>query len=191
MNLWVSPQWEQHKLWILYQKYNLRTAQQASLALGNNPFFTWMNIFFEWIKLVFKHYSMFEWIIQILSPITRWSIILFSIEWIIWMNNFSALFNVWMNNPNLSPRAKLPWPGKVNSFIYICVMKHICFMPQSSMRRAQPLHWTKPEDCFTQATLTEAKMLQKFYDVLNSVPRIDNDNLWPTLRREARTVQNG
>ena len=41
-----------------------------------------------------------------LSPITRWAIILFSIEWIIWRNNFSALFNVWMNNPNLSPRAK-------------------------------------------------------------------------------------
>ena len=40
-----------------------------------------------------------------LSPITRWAIILFSIEWIIWMDNFSALFNVWMNNPNLSPRA--------------------------------------------------------------------------------------
>ena len=39
------------------------------IALGDNPFFTWMNIFFEWIKLVFKRYSMFEWIIQIYRPL--------------------------------------------------------------------------------------------------------------------------
>ena len=37
-------------------------------AMGNNSFFNWMNDFFERIKLVFKRYSMFEWIIQIYSP---------------------------------------------------------------------------------------------------------------------------
>ena len=39
------------------------------IDLGDNPFFIWMNIFFEWIKLVFKRYSMFEWIIQIYRPL--------------------------------------------------------------------------------------------------------------------------
>ena len=40
----------------------------GDLALGDNPFFIWMSIFFEWIKLVCKRYSMFEWIIQIYRP---------------------------------------------------------------------------------------------------------------------------
>ena len=60
-----------------------------------------------------------------LSPITRWAIILFSIEWIIWMNNFSAFFNVGMNNPNLSPRAiyeclceQEPWTQFNQQWIY-------------------------------------------------------------------------
>ena len=37
-------------------------------AFGNNLFFNLMNNFFEWIKLVSKRYSIFEWIIQIYHP---------------------------------------------------------------------------------------------------------------------------
>ena len=47
------------------------------LALGDNPFFTWMNIFFEWIIFIF-----FEWINSLNEYFAFF-----------WMNTFTALLN--------------------------------------------------------------------------------------------------
>ena len=74
------------------------------LAMGNNPFFTWMNICFEWIILDFIWMNkIFEWIILDFFWTNKF------FEWIIcvlfWMNKFFEWIillcdwmNYWMNN---------------------------------------------------------------------------------------------
>ena len=74
------------------------------LAMGDNPFFTWMNICFEWIILDFIWMNkIFEWIILDFFWTNKF------FEWIIcvlfWMNKFFEWIillcdwmNYWMNN---------------------------------------------------------------------------------------------
>ena len=59
---------------------------EITLALGDNPFFTWINIFFEWIILDFLES------INFLNELF-W---IFLNVWNLWMNNFGFFF-FWMN----------------------------------------------------------------------------------------------
>ena len=59
-NLWPKPRRCQSNKFIYLSNFfisNVKMATGQAIALGDNKFFTWMNIFFEWIILDF-----FEWI---------------------------------------------------------------------------------------------------------------------------------
>ena len=105
MNYWMNknvPYWKEK--WINFEQISPRTlflgekgcfwAMVVSVALGDYPIFIWMNISFEWII-----WDFFEWIFSL----NEYFDLVFELN--SELNGFLALFNVWMNNQNLSPRA--------------------------------------------------------------------------------------